>query len=560
MKLLPLALVLLAGGLVGWWTGGTPASLPPPPSAGPDSPNSKTRFNVISPEARLRVQQVRQARTAAERLRQVVILATNLPLAEFPRWFEGNYLRFLDSGTEDVFYQILCDRWLAAEPAEGARWLLEHRKGSAAKALASWVQADETAAIAWVKSLPASRRQETVGALISAVGTRSVAAALHLLDELRAPSLDLQGVVGKLALQDREAVLGYAGATSGNLRRSLLIEVAGAWMERDLRWVVALLQREGLGPETFEQLANTTHYGSAGLTLLNQAAFLPKGWLEQLSDLRMLTQGCELEWLQTKTGKHGLSKQVLQKLQLQAAAMPWWYNDKRAAGRKLVEQGDWLPLQARAKIAETLALRWKDDPAAARHWVDGLQGELRAAGEKGLAGLQAEIARNQQEKQLKSPAEVIRSLESETTTGLPRSTIDWNPAETADAVKLTATLAPAAAARVLNSIREDDDGLPRPVLGAILNRAMSAPPGDGDHQQREQTRAACRLAAGWAISEPRQAAAWVESLPAGEARLWAAKNVALQWNQYSTSEPRAWAAKLPEAERNAVLVSLDKSP
>jgi hypothetical protein len=562
MKLLPLAQGLMAGGLVGWWTGGTRPAAPEAPE--PKPANSKLRFEVVSPEVRMQVQQVRQARSSAERLRLLVILATNLPQADFPRWFEGNYLGFLDNGQERMFYEILTARWLAADPAGGARWMLEHGKGSAGKAVAAWVRVDEAAAVALVKHLPATQRQSATTALILAVGKRSVPDALELLDELRAPSFYLGDLIGRLAQQDRDAVLEYAATTTGATRRMLLTEVAGAWLEQDLRWVVAMLQREGLGPETFEQLANTTGHGKTGLTLLRQAAFLPEGWLEQLSqsDRGLLTLGCEIDWLKMKTGKPGLSKKVLQTIQLQAAATPWWYNDKREAGIKLVEHGDWLPLKARAKIAETLALRWKDDPAAARQWADGLQGELRAAAEKGLTQMRAEMSRDQQAKRLKSPADVMRALEDEATAGLPRGGVDWNAAETSDAIRLAGRLAPETAARFLGSIQDDADGLPRPVLGAILSQALSVPVTADDHREmaeRERTRAACRLAAGWAIDEPRQAANWVETLPEGEARLWAAKNVALQWAQYSTAEARAWAAKLPEAERKAVLGMLERS-
>ena len=243
--------------------------------------------------------------------------------------------------------------------------------------------------------------------------------------------------------------------------------------------------------------------------------------------------------------------------------MPWWYNDKREAGLKLVAQGDWLPFQARTKIAETLVLRWKDDPDAARQWVAGLQGELRAVGEKSLTQLQAEMARAQQTKPLETPAAVMQALESGTVSGLPRNEVEWTATETTDAVRLASKLAPDQAARFLSSIQNEDDCLPSPVAGAILSRALATPvTADANPEQleRERTRAACRLAAQWAITEPSQAAAWVETLPTGEARLWAAKNVAMQWNQYSTPEVRAWAAKLPEAERKAVLATLEKSP
>ncbi len=555
MKPLLLAVVMLAGGLAGWWTGG---ASPAGPVTEPPC-NRKLRVSELPPEVRLRVRQVRQAHPSVERLRQVVMLATNLPLADFPTWLAGDYLAFLDDGIESVFDQILIDRWLAADPAGGASWLLEHGRASAAKAVTAWARVDEAAAVAMVKSLPAAERGAAASALVVAVGKRSVPEALDLLDELRGPAFDSRDVVGRLARQDREAVLDYAAATTGDLRRGLLTEVAGAWLEQDLRWVVAMLQREGLGPEVFEQLANSREYGSTGLTVLRQAAFLPPGWLEELSDRSLLTSGCEIEWLKLKTGKPGLPKVILQKLQIQAAATPWWYNDKRDTGIKLVEHGDWLPLQARTKIAETLAQRWQDDPAAASQWVASLEGDLRSAGEKGLVKLKSDISAAKQAAQLKTPAEVMGALASGTLTDLPSGGVEWGAAETADAVRLAERLAPAQVAGLLGTIENDHGSLPRPVLGAILSQAFAVPLATGPGREtfeRERVRAACRLAAGWASTAPAQAAAWVQTLPAGEARLWAAKNVARQWQDYSTAETHDWAAKLPEPERKAVLALL----
>ncbi|MEO0016816.1 MAG: hypothetical protein RLZZ522_99 [Verrucomicrobiota bacterium] len=557
MKPLLLAVVMLAGGLAGWWTGGAPLL----PTAEILHANRKLRVSELPPEVRLRVAQVRQARCPAERLRQAVILATQLPLADFSSWLAGDYLGFLDDGMEAVFEQIVIDRWLAADPAGGASWLLKNGQGSAEKAVAAWLRVDEPAVMAMVKSLPAATSEEAVSALIVAVGKRSVPEALDLLDELGPPALASREVVARLARLDREAVLDYAAATTGEQRRGLLTEVAGAWLEPDLRWVVAMLQREGLGPEVLEQLAQSSGHGSTGLTVLRQAAFIPLGWLETLSqrDHGQLTSGCEIEWLKLKTGKPGLPKAVLQKLQLQAAAAPFWHHDKRETGLKLVADGTWLPRPARVLIAENLAHLWQDDPAAASRWVASLEGDLRVAGERGLTSQRTAMAAAQQARQLTSPAEVMGALASATLTGFPRHDVEWDAAETADAVRLAERLAPAQVAGLLGAIENDHGSLPRPVLGAILSQAFAVPLVTGPGREgfeRERVRAACRLAAGWAGTAPAQAAAWVETLPAGEARLWAAKNVARQWQYYSTAETRDWAAKLPEPERKAALALL----
>lgn len=560
MKLPVLSMVLVAGIAAGWWSASRGPVAGDGRGGGPDPLASKERVAAVPVEVRSRVRQVREARGGAARLREVVLLATNLPVVEMPAWFAGNYLEFLDDSAEDVFYQILTERWLEADPAGGARWMLEHEKGSVARAVASWVEADEAAAVAFVRGMPASRREEAASALVRAVGRRSVADALELLEQLRPAEGSVQ-VVGELARMDREAVMARAAAAGGELRRNYLQVAAGAWMKEDMPWVVAMMEREGLGPEVFCELANTTGAGEVGRLVLRHAALLPPGWLERLAagDGVSVTLGSEAEWLNVREGRAGLPKRLLEQFQLQAAAMPWWYNDMRETGRKLVEGGDWLPVVARVKIAETLVLRWADDPDAARAWVAGLDGEFKAAGEKAFARMIAERGKARQARVPTTPSEVVAGLAAGTLTKEPELAGGWNPAEVSDAVRMVGSMEAEAAGRILGTLRSDSTRLPRPVGAALLSQALSVPTSGGgdDDQARQRMRVACEFAAEWAAESPRQAADWVTTLPAGDERLWAARNVALQWARYSVSEAREWASRLTESERRSVLAALD---
>lgn len=61
--------------------------------------------------------------------------------------------------------------------------------------------------------------------------------------------------------------------------------------------------------------------------------------------------------------------------------------------------------------------------------------------------------------------------------------------------------------------------------------------------------ALARSAAYWASEDPTAAAAWVRSLPPGEARAWAAVNVFEQWTQFDTTAASKWWESLPVEER-----------
>jgi hypothetical protein len=555
MKPMLLLGVMLAGALGGWLSGGNPQvveDIPPTPPRNTSS-SRPPRVSKVPAEVVERVRQVRLAGNRSERLRQVLILATNLPLEEIPLWYQGNFLEFLDGTIESVFYQILTERWLEAEPLVAARWMLENGKGSSSRALEVWVTKDREAALRFVTELPVSKRGELLPGLILAVGRTSVPEALLLLEHWRMPELQTYRILPAMARQDRAALVSHAQGLRGAARTELIRAAAAAWLVDDLPWVVSLMQREGIGPELFGDLINSGENG-AGRIFIEQAGALPDGWLESMqpSDLRLLCLGSEADWLALTGPRPGISAEVLGKIQIQAASTPWWYNDLRAPGLKLVESGDWLPMEARLKIAETLTRRWKDDPEAARRWADSLDGELHTAAIKGLAAMTEELEATQKPNSPDSPDDVIRALQSGNQVRL--SELDWSVAQTAQAVRAAKAMTPGTAVDLLPTMGLRH--LPKPVAAAVLERALAAP---DDHvhgpnsNNQSRDKATYEFAAKWAAEQPAAAAAWVESLPSGEARLWAAKNVALQWEEYSTAEVRAWAAKLPQAERDAVL-------
>jgi hypothetical protein len=63
---------------------------------------------------------------------------------------------------------------------------------------------------------------------------------------------------------------------------------------------------------------------------------------------------------------------------------------------------------------------------------------------------------------------------------------------------------------------------------------------------------ASNFAVNWAKTDPTAAGTWVQSLPAGDAKLWAQKNLAANWAQYDPQEAAQWVKSLPAAERGKV--------
>ena len=554
-----LTLAILAGLFVGWWTGGMDKGSPGLPAVTPPSTHATPRAAPRDAEVQTRLRPLRESKSRAERLREIVILATNLPAADFERWYEGNHLEFLDGQMEGVFYAILDERWMEADPAGCARWMAKSGRSRMEPFLTRWLEADEAAAIAFVRGKPIKAHDRSVIGLVSAMARRDAAKALALFDEFSSQVTFPREALGEIAKTDRDAVLAHVRDWNKERKLGALTSIAGAWIEKDLPWVVAMLDAEGVGAKGFDDLVNHLGWATTGKAILKNAASLPEGWLEQMSGRWMgpLTAGCEIDWLERQAGVPGIPSELLAKIQVTASAGGFWYGERREPGRRLVEEGDWLPVEARVKLAGSLVSAWGDDPDTARAWVQGLGEPMKGAAEKGLAEMEKREAQKAATERRKTPEGLVEVLAGDLSgISLSQTGASWDDGALAHAVKLVGSMDGARAAELVLENRSLLRELPAEVAGSLVKRALSS----GDQAASwtpESYRGVCELASQWAGNDPRTAGEWVAGLPAGEARLWAAKNVALQWDRHAPEEVRAWAKKLGGEEGAAVLEVLE---
>lgn len=71
-------------------------------------------------------------------------------------------------------------------------------------------------------------------------------------------------------------------------------------------------------------------------------------------------------------------------------------------------------------------------------------------------------------------------------------------------------------------------------------------------EERVLIRHVSETASKWGWSDPAAAARWVESLPQGQARVWAGVNLALAWSNQSEPETNAWMNSLGAEERRQI--------
>lgn len=512
------------------------------PSGADTSPAKRERKGSIRvpDDVRQRIGSIRSAKGRGARMQEVIRLAASLPVADLERWYRGNYLEFLDGEIEGLFYMIADQRWMEADPAGFARYKIDAKDSYPDAALAAWLQADEAAATAYLESLDPERRKALAIPLLRVIGKTDLPRALGMLDELKDSKGDqqyyLRDVFRNFAAADRDLVVSHIQNWKASDREWAVTSIVVAGLKQDFAWTLGFLQAEGKGPETITDAMNQGGgWGMGAKMLLANAASMPEGWIDKMAETTIISNGCGDEWLTMRPPVKGIPDEVLAKIQLNAASGGFWDNDKLETGKQLVTDGDWLPLETRAKLVASIVRTWRDGPEAEAEWLasldDELKGEFEKAPDHAAVSASKKIIPNHD----RNPSQLIRTLgESGNSAGFGRSALNWDQTQIGEAISTVANLGPDAA---LKAFGEGDAAVPPAVRAALAARSLPA------MQPEEVTGNFLRIASDWAATDPAGAAKWVETLPPGEAREWAAKNVVLRWSSYSPSEAKAWESR-----------------
>jgi hypothetical protein len=92
------------------------------------------------------------------------------------------------------------------------------------------------------------------------------------------------------------------------------------------------------------------------------------------------------------------------------------------------------------------------------------------------------------------------------------------------------------------------------LAGEAVRHLLTAEPtgAEDERQARQLTQLASSNAVRWVLQDAEAASAWVNSLPAGDAKLWAQKNMAANWANYDPEAAAQWVQSLPAEARDDV--------
>lgn len=572
------ALLFVATAFAGWQLGGPRAAEAPTADTTDSGHQAKhaqrpdhrrTRFGTPD-HAQSAVSGIAAIPDPRERLRATVALVESIPLEDLGDWLEQRW--FEQRGFElTLFNQLAKERWREEDPEGFLAWASEEENGTFQQMLASWAESDPQRIIDYYREQTEVQSYQVFQSLTE-IAKHDPRAALEGLGELRASSLHSDEVrhyadelFRQIAESSPEQLEGVLDSLDDLLRPQAEAALFGQRMRSDLSSALDELADRPDGWSLFAQgLQSDSALASRAL---EHIATLPESWMVDLrkNPRALINHDTAQQWLSMDLAALGFSEQEARQARGNAIQHLAYSDSPGDALEHLqtADVDDWV----RTNVIQNSFSRHARDADMVELLLSKLDNETdrEAAREIVAAATQ--------------PADILQARPTDAATWIEqaqRNVVSGNgiPQLSLDARELDQLH------RDFNELRGGDkdtiamsiaystrytNGSSHEVSGAAIAHLLAHPP---DEEERDSTplmrelnleQLASTHGARLATDNPERAREWVATLPEGDARTWAVRNVALTWSQYDPQSSERWIQSLPPETRDDVRAFL-KNP
>ncbi|QJE96767.1 hypothetical protein [Luteolibacter luteus] len=511
----------------------------------------------LPPEVVKRLEEVRRAGVIQDKLRATIHLAQSLPISELEAWFEGKWFDEKEDMLSAVFHRIALSRWLAADPAGLMRYCQSKDESRAPIVAWEWALRDPKSALAY---LGEARDEKARGDMASLMGMalaaeqpEAVIAEMPALLGMLKTS-DLWAMMAKLAETAPEALKAASANWPPYTREGIARELATVGLKKDFAGTLEQLRNAENGRTIF---LNAFPFHSEALAeVIRNPGMLPPGWFGDIATMAgsLLVKDDPGHWLDADLTAMGLDP--AQAKQVRSQAIEEIGLKDQARFLSLLDEDDRDPFARRGIIQSTVA-RMAEDRSKAEAWIDGLPNDEDKESARQMLGSML----NQPKGDSVTPVNLLDGLAKDTgllTAEQARATGLWSAPELKEATgRFNSMPLEQKAIAARNLLNHSHENFP-PELQAqavsffTANRSIEPVLADRLFGKRTFAQSACYLAASWAQEDPAAAGKWVSSLPEGEERLWAGKNLASLWSENDPPAVRQWLSGLPEGDRKGI--------
>ncbi len=568
-------LSVIAPGVLGFlsmaalgWHLATPASRPASEetaSAGETPQNYKRppRQQQADSLAAVQMRAIRDAGSPSERLRTAVALATSLPPSEFAAWVEGDRFNFRKGPELDVFRMILFERWIKEAPDRLIPWAIQNNHGQAARALIALAKDDPQRLIDHFHANPNPKSEFQI---LDEVAKKHPTLALQRLQELSAAGLPAgtiemaKSLLVELAKSSPAALEATLESLAPDLRREAETALSGQRLAASFSAEIRALWDHPDGWRIFD--SNVSENGELATKALAQIADFPESWKARVAEnaYDFINDQNGKDWFNADLEGAGFSASQAKRIR-ERTLTGLASSDPEFALQKMTESG--MDSSTKQDIISSVIRSAKGDEAKIAELLQSMPTEEDR--QFFLDQLQiSKIAKSEGTKE--KPVEWLDKLGAiDGTKARPYEILNqlrgWDKAKVAE-LRAGFNGLPAEQQQNIGSLVAAggmyvhiDPGFAGDAIRALLTH----PPAYIEPNRRDDAvMASSNFAVQLSVNDPAAATSWINTLPQGDAKLWARKNVAANWNQYDPKAVTQWLKTLPADARDQVTEYLKK--
>jgi len=557
--------VILFPGMValGWYLAAPPlpthtgeAPTPETISHGSKRPGTSSRDRDVA-AARMRV--IRDAASPAERLRLTISLANSLPPSEFAAWMEGDRFSFRKGPELSVFRMIIFERWIQEDPDSLIPWAGKNNHGQAGRALIFLANNSPQRLIDHYRDHPDER---TELATLKEMVKNHPELSLHRLQELSAGGLSsgttraALGLLVELAKKSPAALEAVLDTLSPDLRKQADVALSGQRLTTSFQTEIRALWERPDGFQVFDGCINENSALAEGL--ISGIGAMPETWKSSLAEnpYNFIGEKNAKDWFHTDLEAAGFSPS--QALSLKREALDHLASSDPEFMMTNLESAD-VDLRAKARLISSALRSAKGDGAE----VEKLINLLGSEESKELARTQLkQLELTSNASKPPEPSKWLETIGGSDDTLRPYQVLgQLNGRDKAWFADLRSGFAELPSDQKLKIGRiiaaggmstEIDPAFAGEAIRALVTGSPSAPESNNKSQREDPVMASSTYAVQLAMTDPAAATSWINTLPEGDAKLWAYKNVAANWQQYDPKAVAQWLQTLPADARAPV--------
>ncbi|RYD22017.1 MAG: hypothetical protein EOP88_09420 [Verrucomicrobiaceae bacterium] len=554
---------------LGWNLDGSAGSFAGKTEGAPRSTRSSSReagsARHLPPDVEKRLAPFRAARDEDGRMRAAIGLASTIPVSDIAAWLDGAWFSQRNGVSGTLFHKILLDRWKREDPQAFFEWSMKNRSGDAYNFLVTLSTTDPQRALDFFKSHPNAGFELNLlkglsrdypdlvlRRLAEMAGDVSTSRYRYLTGEL----------FGQLALQSPDALEAALDSLPAGLRAEAEQRLAGARMTTDFPGELKKLLENPDGLTRFSEIISRD--ASLREKLPAELAGLPAAWKAEIARYaENFIGGKDPEaWLRTDLEAAGFSGDQAAVIR-RAALGPLLVTNPADAIRHLREMN--VQREERDNILSNAMFELREDPEKSAALVALLEDDA----DKEVASRSMKIHSDRALPDIKDPDEWLEKVSAyDLGKEWPHAQVamleQWGPEKIAVLSRKFGSMpdgAKAPLAKVLATVIGIDPALKGQAVRYLVTHPDDGPPvinpdPFAEPESQDPVARGIKLATSYthniAASDPVAASQWLSSLPAGDARWWASKNLHGLWSGYDPEAADAWLKSLPGTEQDQI--------